>query len=109
MNDNAARTEAAALWPASAAAEDEAKTLRRSELGGRAILAGWVLTMLGIVAYVLAMSRAGENAGVIDALMGQGLLGWFAGTLMLAGVGVWFAGNLTCLRAVTELPPGDED
>jgi hypothetical protein len=110
MSLNFTRTTAAAApMPILTATRHEAeKTITRGEKGRRAILAGWLITMLGIVAYIVAMSRAGENAGILDALGNQGLLGWSAAALLLGGVVVWLVGNLAVLHDLSEAPGGDD-
>lgn len=75
----------------------------------RAILAGWVVTMLGIALYIRAMSRAGENAGILDGLTGQGPVGWIAGLPMLAGVVTWFVGNYACLQELADVTAGTDE
>ena len=102
-------TAATAPMPILAARHETEKTMTRGEQGRRAILAGWLITMLGIVAYIVAMSRAGENAGILDALGNQGLLGWSAAALLLGGVVVWLIGNLAVLHDLSEAPGGDDD
>jgi hypothetical protein len=70
--------------------------------GRRAILLGWVLTLLGVAAYVAAMGRAGEGADMIDAITGQGLLGWASISLLAAGVATWLAGNIACMHEAAD-------
>ena len=55
---------------------EKAKPLSTPERGRCAILVGWIITMFGIVGYVVAMSRAPDKADMIDALTDQGLFGW---------------------------------
>lgn len=104
MRLNVARTTAVPLWQPAPETDKAHHGASRSELGRRAILLGWLVTMLGIVGYIVAMSRAGESAGILDALTGQGPLGWISGALMLGGVVVWFIGNLASLQALTDIP-----
>lgn len=87
----------------------EKKTLTRREWGRRAILAGWIITMIGVVGYVFAMMRAGEEAGILEALVSQGLLGWGSAVLLLGGVGTWIAGNLAFIRDLADLPPSGSE
>lgn len=86
---------------------DEAAAKR--EWGRKAILAGWVVTMVGVVGYCFAMMRAGHQAGVLDALTTQGLLGWGSAALLVGGVALWLAGNLAFLRETMELPPPETE
>ena len=70
--------------------------------GRRAILAGWILVLLGVAAYVAAMGRAGQGADMIDAITGQGLLGWASLVLLAAGVATWLAGNIACIHEASD-------
>jgi len=102
-------TTARSMWQPAPAAGETSQNQSRSELGRRAILAGWLITMLGIAGYIVAMSRAGENADILDGLMHQGLIGWMSGALILAGVVTWFIGNFACLQDLADIPAsGDE-
>ena len=100
---------APAMWSASAPAEEAPPTASRGDRGRRAILAGWLVTMLGIALYIAAMSRAGEHADIADALVHQGPLGWSAAALMLAGVVMWFVGNFACLQDLTVISRAVDD
>lgn len=86
------------------AAGGERKPPSGSELGRWAIIAGWLITMTGVAGYVVAMSRAGPNADILDGLFGQGALGWLSGVLTLAGIAVWFTGNCACLKDWAQTP-----
>lgn len=108
-NTSRAATAAAPLSIISLATQDAARAETRGERGRRAILAGWLITMLGIVAYIVAMSRAGEHASILDAFSNTGLLGWFSAALLATGVIVWFLGNIDCLDALAEIPASDDD
>lgn len=77
------------------------------ETGHRMILLGWVITMIGIVGYVVTMSRAPESSGVIDALSSQGLFGWASLLVLAAGVIVWVIGSVMMLTDVMETPNSD--
>ena len=74
------------------------------EWGRKAILAGWILTMGGVIAFSFAMLRADANTGLLEALFTQGFLGWIAAVLLLGGVATWIAGNLAFFRAVARDP-----
>lgn len=88
----------------------EAKQSMTSREKGRyEILAGWLITMTGIVGYIVAMSRAGNNASMLDAFTNQGLLGWGSAALLIGGVGIWFVGNLTALRDLSRMPDGNDE
>ena len=77
--------------------------------GRKAILAGWIITMAGVVGYCFAMLRADQNTGLLEALFSQGFLGWASAVLLLGGVATWIAGNLAFFRDVVEEPSGDEN
>ena len=109
MRSTTARTPAESLWQPPRATGTKPQSRSRGEQGRRAILAGWIVTMLGIVGYIVAMSRAGENADILDGLMGQGLIGWMSGALILAGVVTWFIGNFACLQDLADIPASGEE
>jgi hypothetical protein len=77
------------------------------EWGRKAILAGWILAMAGVVGYCFAMLRAPQDAGLLDALFSQGFIGWISAVLLLGGVATWFVGNLAFFRQVLETPGKD--
>jgi len=108
-NPSRAATAAAPLSVIPLATDEIAKAATRGERGRRAILAGWLISMLGIVAYIVAMSRAGEHASIMDAFSNTGLLGWCAAALLAAGVIIWFVGNIDCLDALAKIPASDDD
>ena len=74
------------------------------EWGRKAILAGWIITMVGVVGYCFAMMRAPQDTGLLEALFTQGFLGWSSAVLLLGGVATWMAGNFAFVREVVELP-----
>lgn len=74
------------------------------EWGRKAILAGWLLTMAGVIAFSFAMMRADAGAGLLEAIFSQGVLGWLAAVLLPGGVATWIAGNLAFFRAVARDP-----
>ncbi len=77
--------------------------MTKGEQGRRLILMGWLVTMVGIVCYIVAMSRAGESASILDAFTHQGLLGWVSALLLVGGVAIWFVGNFACLHDMARL------
>lgn len=77
--------------------------------GRKAILAGWVITMFGVVGYVFAMMRAPEGGSLLDALRTQGTLGFISLVLLLAGVITWIVGNVAFLRETMDLPSSSDD
>ncbi len=79
------------------------------EKGGYEILAGWLITMAGIVGYIVAMNRAGASASMLDAFTSEGLLGWGSAVLLVCGVGVWFVGNFTALRDLARMPESRDE
>lgn len=84
--------------------EEKNEPLTASEKGRCQILAGWIITMIGIAGYIVAMSGAPENADMIDALASQGLLGWGSLSVLLTGVIVWVRGNVSLLNEISETP-----
>jgi hypothetical protein len=68
----------------------------------REILTGVVLAIAGMSCYIPAMTRAGANAGILDAFTSQGLLGGISATLLLAGVGLWCQGSWAALDHLAE-------
>ena len=78
------------------------------ETGRRTILLGWVITMTGVVGYVVTMSRAPENADMIEALSTQGLSGWASLLVLIAGVIVWVIGSVSTLTEIRNMPDSDE-
>lgn len=109
MRSSTAKTPASSMWQPARAADDGARPASRGERGRRAILAGWLVTMIGIAGYIIAMSRAGENADILDGLTGQGPLGWISGALMLGGVVTWFIGNFACLQELADIPASSDE
>ncbi|HWI14908.1 MAG TPA: hypothetical protein VNT02_11685 [Burkholderiales bacterium] len=109
MRSTTARTPAESLWQPPRATDARPHPHTRGEQGRRAILVGWIVTMLGIAGYIVAMSRAGANADIFDGLIGQGPLGWISGALMLTGVVTWFIGNYACLQELSDIPAGTDD
>jgi hypothetical protein len=85
-------------------AREEAAVEGGREWGRKAILAGWIITMMGVVGYCFAMMRSDQSAGLLEALFSQGWLGWLSAVLILGGVATWLAGNYAFVREVVELP-----
>ena len=81
------------------------------EWGRKAILAGWIITMLGAVGYVWAIMRAGagEETTLLQALFSQGILGWGSAVLLLGGVATWLAGHFAFMKEVVELPKSEAE
>jgi hypothetical protein len=79
------------------------------EWGRKAILAGWIITMAGVVGYIFAMLRADQNTGLLEALFSQGFLGWISAVLLLGGVATWLAGNFAFFRTVLDTPAQKDD
>ena len=88
---------------------EEAKVENAREWGRKAILAGWILTMAGVVGYIFAMLRADQNTGLLEALFSQGFLGWISAVLLLGGVSTWVAGNFAFFKGTVEEPGSDRD
>ena len=78
------------------------------EWGRKAILAGWLFAMAGVIVFIFAMMRAPQDAGLFEALFTQGFLGGAAAVLLLGGVATWIAGNVAFFSAVGRDPRDDE-
>jgi hypothetical protein len=76
--------------------------MMKQEWGRKAILTGWLVAMAGIAGYVYTMLRAPENAGILEAIVRGGPIGWLSAALVVVGVGIWLAGNLALLREMAE-------
>ena len=68
--------------------------------GRKTILAGWLTAMAGIAGYVYTMLGAPEETGLLDAIRDGGPLAWLSAALIVVGVGLWIAGNLTLMRSM---------
>ena len=79
------------------------------EWGRKAILAGWIIAMAGVVGYVFAMLRAPQDASLLEALFSQGFLGWASAVLLLGGVATWLAGNMAFFRTVLDDSRSDDN
>jgi hypothetical protein len=73
-----------------------------SERGRKAILAGWLTAMAGIAGYVYSILHAPEETGLLEAIRDGGPLAWLSAALIVVGVGLWIAGNISLQRAFSE-------
>jgi hypothetical protein len=73
------------------------------------VLLGSMFTVAGMVGYIVAMTRAGVNASVLDAFTTQNLLGSASAAALLIGVVVWFSGNLSALQDLAQVPGKNEE
>ena len=76
--------------------------IRSAEWGRKAILAGWLLAMIGIIGYIYTMLRAGDEAGILEAISRAGALGWASAGLLVLGVATWLAGNVALMNALVD-------
>jgi hypothetical protein len=105
MNWNAIERTATPIPAMLATPVDEIeKPVTVREAGRRTILLGWLVTMIGIIGYVVALSRAPENADMLDAIASQGLVGWGSVLVLIIGVLVWAIGNVSMLHELSETP-----
>jgi hypothetical protein len=63
--------------------------------------------MIGIVGYIVTMTRAPENSDMVDALASQGLFGWTSLLVLISGVIVWVIGSVMMLTELMEMPNSD--
>jgi hypothetical protein len=84
------------------------KSATAGERGQRTILLGWLITMIGVVGYVVTMSRAPDNTDMIEALATEGFSGWASLSLVLAGVVVWVIGSISTLTDIRNVPDSNE-
>lgn len=63
-----------------------------------AIFNGWILSMLGIVAYCLAMLGSIPEYSPYSTLFERGWIGSAAASLLIVGVSLWVYGTVTFLR-----------
>ncbi len=103
----------AAVMTASASMFDRTRNAASAaggrEWGRKAILAGWAITMVGVVCYCFAMMRAPQETGLLEALFSQGFLGGIAAILIAGGVGTWIVGNIAYMQEVVEMPADDNE
>lgn len=72
--------------------------MKNPETARCAILAGWAIALLGVTCYVIAATQAGAGTDIMDALTGQGVIGWASMALLLGGIAIWLFGNLKFVR-----------
>jgi hypothetical protein len=77
--------------------------MHRLNEGLQGIFGGCLLIAAGVAGYLLALSRVGADSTPLDALLGQGALGWTAAVLLLAGLMAWVSGSLVALHGLSEL------
>lgn len=65
-----------------------------------AILNGWILSMVGIVFYCLAMLDDSSAGTPYATIFERGLYGWAAVTFLIIGASLWMRGALVFLRDV---------
>ena len=63
-----------------------------------AILNGWIFSMLGIIAYCLAMLETPPEYSIYSSLLERGWMGSAAASFLIVGVGLWLYGTFTFLR-----------
>jgi hypothetical protein len=63
--------------------------------GRSAIVRGWAIAMVGVLAYLYAM--LGSAAGPRDSLFASGIVGWIAIAALLVGTALWAAGGIVYL------------
>ena len=89
-------------FPAETVVVVEEKETRTPEWGRKAILAGWLVAMLGIAGYVYTMVNAPQAAGLFEGLLGGGIVAWLSAAFVVVGVGLWLAGNLALLQGMAD-------
>ena len=76
--------------------------LSSSEWGRKAILSGWLTAMAGIAGYVYSILHAPEETGLLEAVRDGGPLAWLSAALIVVGVALWIAGNISLQRSMSE-------
>lgn len=76
-------------------------TQPRAEYGRKAILAGCVITMIGMVTYCYGTAGGGPT-DLASSLFDNGAIGWTSLLLMITGVGTWLAGNVALLSEANQ-------
>ncbi|MCK6555940.1 hypothetical protein L6Q96_15395 [Candidatus Binatia bacterium] len=96
----AARTTALEVRTATAA-ERLARAESQQQVGRWMIMAGFVVTILGVVGYCVASFAGGVNAGISDILFANAVP--FARTTLIGlgiGTALWLVGSFTYLHGV---------
>ncbi len=75
--------------------------------GRIAVLNGWIIAMLGIVLYCLAM--LGGDPVADDTLLQRGWMGSGAVVLLIMGVLLWLYGAYTFLQELEDHPAQEDD
>lgn len=91
--------------------EDDGDTLhfQRLESSRRAILSGWIISVIGAVCYCYAAAGSGQNGGSpITTLLHTGLVGLAATVFLAMGLGLWVVGSLVYLIEGSQAEPGEE-
>ncbi len=90
-----ADTSISAIIPSSLASSGSAQELSRGglERSRRTILYGWIISMIGTVFYCFVMSNSDQQPDLPSVLI--------AITIILIGVGFWFAGCIRFLNGAT--------
>ena len=70
----------------------------RRDWGRKAILAGWIITMTGVVGSCAVFLRAPQKTGMLEGLFNQGFPGWISAALVVSGLATWVAGSLAFFR-----------
>lgn len=94
------------VFPLAPAREDpKERSRRRVEWSRKAILNGWIISMISIVAYCWAMLGDDNHAA---SLFEHGLIGWGAVSFFLIGVGLWLSGSVVFLSEANRFPEEEE-
>lgn len=71
---------------------------KRVEMGRKAILAGCVIAMIGMITFCYAAISGNPEADLYSSLFENGFAGWSAFLCLVVGVGMWVSGNVALLR-----------
>lgn len=87
---------------------ERAESLQRT--GKKLVIAGFVVTIAGVLGYCIACFTAGFNADMGDLLL-HNTVPFARATLAVLGLGtlVWAVGSFTYLRGVMDADEGSED
>ena len=77
-------------------------SLESSEWGRKAILGGWLTAMAGIAGYVYSILHSPAETGLLEAIRDGGPLAWLSAALIVVGVALWIAGNVSLQRAIQD-------